>query len=71
MKKILVIMISVLCILSLPVSASEFSDVPKNSPYYEAVDWLSNDGIISGYEDGTFRPGGTITRGIPFCGSLE
>jgi len=39
-----------------------FSDVPENSPYYEAVKTLSQFGFIQGYEDGTFRPDQPVTR---------
>ncbi len=39
-----------------------FSDVPKEFWAYERINRLYNDGIISGFEDGTFRPKDTITR---------
>lgn len=45
-------------------AAPSFSDV-KNIPshhFYEAVTSLAERGIISGYEDGTFRPGQQINR---------
>lgn len=47
-----------------PVSAEQeaFSDVPPNNPYYDAVEFLKNREIISGYADGTFKPDGTINR---------
>jgi hypothetical protein len=40
----------------------KFTDVPQNlwaRPYIEA---LAAQGIVSGYQDGTFKPGGSITR---------
>ena len=44
---------------------SPFTDV-KNGPgtawYYNAVLWAQQNGIVSGYGDGTFRPGTDITR---------
>ena len=47
--------------LSLPVSAA-FSDVADNNPYKTAITTLSTLNVISGYEDGTFKPDGVITR---------
>ncbi len=39
-----------------------FSDVNKNQDFYKAVTYLSENGILTGYPDGTFRPYDTITR---------
>jgi hypothetical protein len=36
-----------------------FPDVGTN----DAVDWLASSGITTGYDDGTFRPAGTLNRG--------
>jgi hypothetical protein len=40
-----------------------FSDVPAYSDGAEAVAYASALGIVNGYEDGTFRPQNSITRG--------
>ncbi|HKP54865.1 MAG TPA: S-layer homology domain-containing protein [Chloroflexia bacterium] len=40
-----------------------FSDVPADSAFYSFVRCLACREIISGYSDGTFRPGNDITRG--------
>lgn len=40
----------------------EFADVKKDSWYAEAIGWLSNKGITSGYENGNFGPEDNITR---------
>lgn len=40
----------------------EFSDVPLSYPYYDSVGELAYLGIITGYEDGTFRPNSELTR---------
>jgi len=40
-----------------------FSDVDTNNPFYTWIQCLACRGIISGYADGTFRPGNEITRG--------
>lgn len=44
------------------VSAASFTDVAKTASYAEAIDVLSSLGIVNGYEDGTFKPEGEITR---------
>jgi hypothetical protein len=41
---------------------SDFTDVPKNKYYTDAVDWASANGIVSGNGDGTFAPNRDITR---------
>jgi hypothetical protein len=40
-----------------------FSDVPTTHTFYSFIRCLACRGIISGYADGTFRPGNNITRG--------
>lgn len=40
-----------------------FSDVTQSSTFYPYVMCLVGRGVISGYSDGTFRPGNDVTRG--------
>jgi uncharacterized protein YkwD len=40
-----------------------FSDVRQDNPFYVYVETARARGVISGYADGTFRPGAEITRG--------
>lgn len=40
-----------------------FTDVQPYSWEYEYVEYLAERGIVSGYSDGTFRPGNPATRG--------
>lgn len=40
----------------------DFLDVPKNNPYYQDIQNAAASGIITGYEDGTFKPNDPITR---------
>lgn len=40
-----------------------FSDVPTTDPFYGYIETAYNHSIISGYADGTFRPGNYATRG--------
>jgi len=39
-----------------------FSDVSEDAYYYKAILWASENGIVCGYEDGTFRPDAVCTR---------
>ena len=49
-------------VLGLPGVAHAFSDVPAGHPYATAINELSSRGIIEGFDDGTFRPNGLVTR---------
>ncbi|MBF6613969.1 MAG: S-layer homology domain-containing protein [Chloroflexi bacterium] len=40
-----------------------FTDVPVGSAFYPYIECLACKGIVSGYDDGTFRPGNNVTRG--------
>lgn len=65
MKKLLSLLLVVSMLFSMAslVSAVEFSDVDANYSWAEdAIESLSESGVINGYEDGTFKPGKSITR---------
>jgi|GEM_PF-2066541 len=40
-----------------------FSDVPTDHPFYKYIMTARRDNIITGYNDGTFRPYANVTRG--------
>ena len=42
--------------------SGDFSDVADNDWYGLAVSWAAENGIVGGYEDGTFQPNKYITR---------
>lgn len=44
------------------VAGKSFSDVTNQNWYYEAVMYLTQSGVISGYPDGSFKPEAQITR---------
>ena len=46
----------------LEAEACSYPDVPVSSPWYVAVAKATRQGWIQGYEDGTFRPMGPLTR---------
>ena len=42
-----------------------FKDVVRNSQtewYYSQLEWAVKEGIVNGYEDGTFRPDRPVNR---------
>ena len=63
MKKVLAVILSFGMILSASsIGVFAYSDVNETTTAGEAVGILSNLGILQGFEDGTFRPGETVTR---------
>ena len=42
--------------------AASFNDINEEHWAYASVDQLVNEGTINGYDDGSFRPNGTVTR---------
>jgi hypothetical protein len=57
---------------STPVAppAATFSDVPSTYWACGAIESLAGQGIVSGYPDGTFKPGNPITR-AEFCAIMD
>ena len=47
-----------------PISADspEFSDVPADHLFHDAIAWAAAEGITLGYPDGTFRPDDLVSR---------
>ena len=43
-------------------TASKFTDVKAGQWYSEAVIWASENGIVNGYEDNTFKPMNNVSR---------
>jgi photosystem II stability/assembly factor-like uncharacterized protein len=48
---------------TLSCTTQHFSDVPPDNPFYCYIETAYGHGIISGYSDGTFKPGNNVTRG--------
>lgn len=44
------------------VAGSRFSDVPQGAWYAKGAAWAAANGIVNGFEDGTFRPESPVTR---------
>ncbi|UFJ42364.1 S-layer homology domain-containing protein [Brevibacillus humidisoli] len=65
MKRVLSVLLCTLLILTMiPVASAKttFRDVPRNHWAYEAIMEMADKGIITGYNDRTFRPNNHITR---------
>jgi hypothetical protein len=43
-------------------ASTTFSDVPPTHPFAREIAWMTNAAVAQGYADGTFRPGGRVTR---------
>ncbi|OWY59530.1 hypothetical protein B7486_74080, partial [cyanobacterium TDX16] len=39
-----------------------FPDVPPSHPFHPEITWAAGEGIVQGYDDGTFRPSAAVTR---------
>ena len=65
-KKILILTITILSVFSQTANALEtkktFTDVPPTHQYNVAINYLTEQGVINGYEDGTFGPENPINR---------
>ncbi|MBB6446058.1 S-layer homology domain-containing protein [Bacillus benzoevorans] len=48
--------------LAAGAAAAEFKDIDSKHPFYDEMIYLKNEGIISGFTDGTFRPDERVTR---------
>lgn len=64
MKKIHILILGILlgAIPTAFAATTTFSDVSEGSWYYEAVQSLTDLGIIEGYGDGTYQPANNVNR---------
>lgn len=44
--------------------ASPFTDVEPTNPFYGPITWLADQGIATGYPDGTFQPRAPVSRQV-------
>jgi len=66
-KRLSAAILTIIMLFSLAATSAfaakvDFSDVPDNSPYKEAIETLAMLDLLNGYDDGTFGPERTITR---------
>lgn len=62
MKKILLIPALILTLLIGQVASAAFSDVNESTIYKSSITWMSENGVIQGYPDGTFKPDQCVNR---------
>ena len=65
MKKLISLAAAVVMLVTSAFSGTVFAaytDVAEDNRYSKAITTLSKLGVINGYEDGTFKPDGSITR---------
>ena len=43
-------------------ASHQFSDVPNTNPFHGDITWAADNGIASGFPDGTFRPNDPVSR---------
>jgi hypothetical protein len=61
MKKLLIS--SIIASLLIPATAfGAFSDVNSSTSYNNAIQWMADNGVISGYPDGRFQPDKCVNR---------
>ncbi len=69
-RRIISLLLTVAMVITMfPVAAlaegtGQFRDVKKHDWYYEAVEYVTDNGLFSGVGDGAFAPNGTMTRGM-------
>lgn len=62
MKRILLITAIVTMGAGWPASAAEFSDVPATHFSHDAIQYLADRNVLTGYADGTFKPDKKVNR---------
>lgn len=63
MKKCLSFFFAGFLAFSFAVTAlAAFSDVTSSNQFYSEINWLSQNNVIAGYSDGTFKPNATVNR---------
>jgi CSLREA domain-containing protein len=60
---LVVCVVAALLVIDAPVArADHFVDIPSSHPFHDDIAWLVDEGITTGYPDGTYRPGAVVTR---------
>lgn len=61
-KKIFPILLVSLFTVFVPQVSARFTDVSASNENYNGIEYVQSQGIVSGYADGTFKPGQPINR---------
>ncbi|MBQ7959846.1 MAG: S-layer homology domain-containing protein [Clostridia bacterium] len=62
LKKVIASICVIAMMLTTVAFGATYSDVAEDSAYFEAVETLNKLGIVTGYEDGTYKPEDGVTR---------
>ncbi|OWY61479.1 hypothetical protein B7486_63575, partial [cyanobacterium TDX16] len=46
-----------------PPGTPTFTDVSPSHPFYREIEWMADEGISTGYDDDTYRPSTSVSRG--------
>ena len=63
MKNLFLTSLTLIFFFGSALTTFAFTDVDDSHPYRESISDFKNEGKIQGYQDGTFKPGATISRG--------
>lgn len=61
-KKTAVLLITMVLSQTAPTAFANFTDVQTSHKNFEAINFLQEEGILKGYNDGSFKPGKSVTR---------
>ncbi len=62
LKKVIALVCVFAMVLTTVAFGATYTDVAEDSAYYEAVETLNKLDIVTGYEDGTYKPEAGVTR---------
>lgn len=62
LKKVIALVCAFAMMLTTVAFGATYTDVTEDSAYYEAVETLNKLDIVTGYEDGTYKPEDGVTR---------
>jgi uncharacterized protein YkwD len=62
MKKILLFLLIALGLTGTLLTAQAYTDVSTDDDYSEAITWLTTQGVVQGYSDGTYQPDKDVNR---------
>ncbi|WP_312652983.1 S-layer homology domain-containing protein [Aminipila sp.] len=63
MRKIIVAIFIIASLTATAFASTGYNDVKSSNWAYESVSAMSQKGIVKGYQDGSFKPGNTVTYG--------
>jgi len=62
MKKLFILFLIGIFLIPVSFATMNFSDVSDSTHYKDSIEWMQENGVIQGYEDGTFKPEKCVNR---------